>query len=92
MIRASQEYNFVVKNEFWDEETEWNLFGDDPIEYTESFSFVEFLVKIGIFSSKGQAKKNNFFDNVGFNDIVVGKKKTRVTYWIPVSDRDGERA
>ncbi len=83
-MHATQEYNFVIKNEFWDKKTETHLFGNDPIEYVDSFSFVECLVKLGIFPSKGQAKKNKFSDSNGFNDIIVGKKRIRITYWIPI--------
>lgn len=82
---ATQEYNFVVKNEFWDKQTELNLFGNDPIEYVESFSLIEFLVKLGIFPSKGQAKKNKFFDSNGFTDIIVGKKRIRISAWTPIA-------
>ncbi len=83
--------NFVVKNKHWDKSLEKILFGDEPICYLhiDAFDLFDIMVGMGLFPSKGQARKSPFGalgkQPLGFNNLTVGKKAVTLTTWIPIA-------
>lgn len=93
-MRAMREHNFIVKNERYLPGDEELFFGPgQKVEVVEAFNLPDTLVKLEVFPSKGQARKNGFGTTPdGFNDLVVGKLRTRLTWLIPTGDMEPECA
>ena len=86
--------NIVVKNEHWDAGIEHLLFHGEVcnrIPSPASFDLFDALVILDLQPSRGQAKKNWHKEGgphfpPGFHDWFIGKKKFRLTVWVPVPD------
>jgi hypothetical protein len=83
--------NIVVKNQYFKSESDLmpHLFGPEQgeIKLIPQMSMWDVLVDSKLFKSKSDARKN--WDKTGgdippgFNQFVVGKKKTLLTIWNP---------
>lgn len=84
-----QEFNVIVKNEFVVGDEADLFFGGERIfTIPPTFDMFELLVACGVFSSKGQARKNWKLSGKdipdGFSDFInVGKQKVRITILNP---------
>ena len=84
--------NLVIQNEHWDERLEFLLFHGElcnRIPQTAHFDLFDALVMLDLQPSRGQAKKNWHWEGgpefpSGFHDWFIGKKKFRLTVWVPV--------
>lgn len=78
---TSGDYNFVIETEFSNLQRDCNLhFPGENVYIVESMDYYDFLVLIGIFPSKSQARKSNwekqeieyginYFENLGKKKI-----------------------
>lgn len=81
--------NYILVNEHRDGDLEDSLFGE-PVEHLEpNLDMYDVLVRAGVFSSKGQARKNwkQTGPSVppGFNMWTVGKTRKILAIWLPIS-------
>ena len=84
--------NIVIKNEHWDEAIEHLLFHGEVcnrIPPTAPIDLFDALVMHDLQPSRGQAKKNWHWEGgpefpAGFHDWFIGKRKQRMTVWVPV--------
>jgi hypothetical protein len=85
--------NFVVKNEFFDNEKDLlpHLFGDEAvIEVPTTTDMFDLLVLLGAFVSKSEARKNWKKSDreipLGFNEFAgIGKARRALCVWNPVN-------
>lgn len=88
------EHNFIVKNGNELPEDSRLFFHDEPIEFLEpSIDMFDILIKLEVFSSKSQARKNWNRTNQeipeGFSDFErVGKLKHRITILNPKRNKE----
>ena len=86
------EYNFVIKNEFYEENKDLiePLFGNDEIIYLENVDIYDLLVLSKLFKSRSEAKNNwkktGKDIHLGFSDFEnLGKRKDiRITIFNPI--------
>lgn len=83
--------NLAIKNAHWDLALEKALFNDEHVNHIQEgapFDMFDLLVVLGVFPSKGQARKNWKATGKdfppGFNHFVIGKMKHKVWIWNPV--------
>lgn len=77
----SNEYNFIIKNEFLvGDEEELFFCGDSATFLDASTDMYDILVLAKIFNSKSQARKSGRDKEIpkGFTALTVGKLKTKI--------------
>ena len=89
--------NIVVQNPAWCPRLEQLLFHDEPVNRispdSKAFDLFDLLVMLDIFPSRGQAKKGWNKPGgpgfpPGFHDWFIGKRRVRITTWVPVMAGD----
>lgn len=87
------DFNFAVRNEFWNQPMEDAIFSKDvdPSQFIQPLhtqDMFDILVGIGVFKSKSEARKNwrGTGQQIpeGFNSFTVGKLKNRIFIWNPI--------
>lgn len=91
-IGGGAEINIIIKNKLCSRgyRDEQKLFFDgkpgEDLYVMENGDFWDLLVRIGIYSSRSQANKDGRYGRElpsGFSDMVIGKKKIRLTVFNP---------
>lgn len=91
------DFNLAVKNKWWNQKIEEELFGKNEIVHhispTAKLDMFDILVLLGVYSSKARAKrrwtKTPQFIPSGFTDFYVGPH--RITIWNPINWDIGEQ-
>lgn len=89
--------NFVVKNQWWTQKEEdqlfqgWDLNDKDPVTYIESHQdMFDILVDTGLFKSRSEARKNWTKTTKeipqGFTLLEkLGKRHLTIAIWVPIA-------
>ncbi len=86
--------NIAIRNAFFCPELLLKLFPipDEEVEVVNpnSVDMFDLLVRLGVFASKGQARKNWTKTGAeippGFNHFIVGKLRRELCIWNPIND------
>lgn len=82
-MKSQFDKNFIVNKEGFVGDEQALFFDNEPIEFVpNTWTMIDLLVHVGLFPSKGQARKNWKQETEipeGFSQFVVGKLKNKIT-------------